>query len=83
MNVSGLVVAVDPARAVDVALAVREAGPFTVGEQVGDRLTIALDADRPSSAEWWHNWLRELPGVVKVDVAFVYADPAEETTHAR
>jgi nitrate reductase NapAB chaperone NapD len=81
VNTSGLVIAVDPAQAGEVLLAVREAGPFTVGNLVDGRITVALEAEDPRSAERWHEWLRRLAGVVKVDVAFVYANP-EETTHA-
>jgi len=83
MPVSGLVVSVADEGAADaVAAAVAGAGPFTLGERVGPRLAVAVEADDPGAAERWHDWLRALPGVAKVDVAFVYADPAEEATRA-
>jgi nitrate reductase NapAB chaperone NapD len=83
MSVSGLVVSVaDSASAERVAELVRCAGSFTLGPRVGERITVALEAADGRSAAQKHEWLRQLPGVVKVDVAFVYADPAEEVARA-
>jgi hypothetical protein len=85
MSVSGLVVTLSPdsTREVDAVHAIRSAGPFTVGESFGHRLAVALQAESPRAAERWHAWLHHLPGVVKVDVAFVALDPVEETADAR
>ena len=70
---SGLVVTLDD-DANRAATAVRElllAGPFTLGDVFGHRVTVALEADDPAAAERWHRWLADQPGVLKVDVAFV------------
>lgn len=80
-NISGLVVTVcDPELAPDVADAIRAAGPFTLGEQFGPRLTLTLETDDHSAADWY-DWLNRLPGVAKADLAFVYFDPGEEVPH--
>jgi hypothetical protein len=85
MSVSGLVVSVaDEDIADGVALVIGDAGPFTLGERVGPRLAVALVAEDGPAAGRWHEWLRQLPGVVKVDVAFVYSGTmVEEPTCAR
>jgi hypothetical protein len=83
MTVSGLVITLhSPDRAADL----RELllfGPFVLGDDFGGRLAVALEADTPAAAERWHRWLLRLPGVAKVDVAFVHHDvPApEEAAH--
>jgi hypothetical protein len=86
MNVSGLVVTLDD-NADRAAEAVREvllAGPFTLGDVFGHRVAIALEAETPTDAERWHRWVADLPGVLKVDVAFVHLEPAaEEAAHDR
>ena len=82
MSVSGLVVSVTEDEVADVVSAlIAEAGPFTVGERFGSRLAVALEATDGRAAERKHEWLRQLSGVVKLDVAFVYLD-AEETSRA-
>lgn len=82
MSVSGLVVSVAEDEVAErVSVLIAEAGPFTVGQRVGSRLAVALDAADGRDAGLWHEWLGKLPGVVKVDVAFVYLD-AEETGRA-
>lgn len=84
MPVSGLVVRIaDEEAARRVAEEIGRDGSFALGERVGLRLAVALDAGDGLDAERRHEWLRQLPGVVKVDVAFVYTDTAEEPTHAR
>jgi uncharacterized protein with PIN domain len=73
MPVSGLVVSVaDDESARRVAERIARDGSFTLGGRVGLRLSVALDAADGPTAERRHEWLRQLPGVVKVDVAFVY-----------
>ena len=81
MTTSGLVVTLHPDPEL-AAEAVRDAlllGPFTLGEQFGYRLAMAVEADTPAEAESWHRWLAALPGVAAVDVAFVHV--GEEVAH--
>ncbi|MFO0930780.1 MAG: hypothetical protein U0736_27740 [Gemmataceae bacterium] len=83
MPVNGLVVTLDDeAAAGAVAAAVAAAGPFTVGERFGTRLSVALDVATESDAERWHAWLAGLAGVRAVDVAFVYFDDPDRTQGA-
>jgi hypothetical protein len=73
MPVSGLVVSVaDDESARRVAERIARDGAFTLGERVGLRLAVAASAGDGPTAQQQHEWLRQLPGVVKVDVAFVY-----------
>jgi hypothetical protein len=82
MSVSGLVVSVTGEEAADlVSVLIAKAGPFTVGQRLGSRLAVALETTDGRAAGRWHEWLGKLPGVVKVDVAFVYLD-AEEASRA-
>lgn len=74
MSVSGLVVSVTDESAARVAELVRQDRAFTLGPRVGGRLAVALDVADGQTAERKHEWLRQLPGVLKVDVAFVYLD---------
>ena len=86
MTTSGLVVTLadDPELASEAVTTALLVGPFTPGDLVGHRLALALEADDSDQAREWHDWLARLPGVVKVDVAFVHSDPpAEEPTHDR
>jgi hypothetical protein len=81
MITSGLVLTLRPDPEL-AAEAVRDAllsGPFTLGEQIGYHLAMALEADTPAEAEYWHRWLSDLPGVAAVDVVFVHSD--EEVSH--
>jgi nitrate reductase NapAB chaperone NapD len=80
MWVSSFVVALpeneDDARAVQNAI---ESAPvFELGDRVGRRLPVVLEADDGSTARQWHEWVEALPGVIKVDVAFVSFDDEEE-----
>ncbi|MBN9121611.1 MAG: hypothetical protein J0I06_21105 [Planctomycetes bacterium] len=78
MPVSGLVVSVASDDAVErVVKHIAGDGWFTVGERKGLRLAVAAHSDDRHMTERQHEWLRQLPGVVKVDVAFVYLDAAE------
>ena len=79
-TVSGLVLTLAD-DAVLAAAAMREvllAGPFTLGETFGQRVAVALEADSPADAEHWTRWLGELPGVRKVDIAFVHLEAAHD-----
>ena len=83
MSVSGLVVSVaDEESAARVSEFIRRDGAFAVGERIGLRLAVALDAADGPTAERKHEWLRQLPGVLKLDVAFVHFD-AEEVSRVR
>ncbi|HQR05523.1 MAG TPA: hypothetical protein PLN21_01810 [Gemmatales bacterium] len=73
MYISGLVVAFEPE--VDVIqsamAAIQQAGPFTVGELAGQRLSVVMEVTAPEDSLRWHRWLSELPGVLDVHVAYV------------
>jgi hypothetical protein len=83
MTTSGLVLTLspDPELAGDAVTTMLLSGPFVLGDMVGRRLAVALEADHPSDAHDWHDWLLTLPGVEKVDVAFVHV--GEEAAHVR
>ena len=82
MFVSGLVVSVADDESADrVAELVRRDETLALGARVGGRLTVALNAADDRAAEQKHEWLRQLRGVLKVDVAFVFVE--EEAPHAR
>lgn len=64
--------------------ALRAIPVFTLGERIGGKLPVVLEAADGSSARYWHEWVEDLPGVVHVDVAFVSfeeAERSEETAH--
>ena len=80
MPVSGLVVsAADDAAADRITEQIARDRAFTLGKRIGRWLTVAVDAPDGRAAEERHQWLWRLPGVVKVDVAFVYT--GEEANH--
>jgi hypothetical protein len=84
MPVSGLVVsAADEEAARQVTEWIARDESFTLGERVGLRLTVAATAPDGSVAEQQHGWLRQLPGVAKVDVAFVLMDSQEANDEGR
>ena len=68
MSISGLVVTLAPgtSSALD---AIAGASVFDVGPRFGDRQALALTAADGRAAQEWTDWLQQLPGVVKVDVA--------------
>jgi hypothetical protein len=81
MVTSGLLLTLHPDPEL-AAEAVRDAllsGPFTLGEQIGYHLAMALEVDTPAQAEEWHRWLAALPGVLAVDVVCVHR--GEEVSH--
>jgi hypothetical protein len=80
MPVSGLVVSTaDDEAAKRVIKLIARDDSFTLGERIGSRLTVAITAVDGPTAERQHERLRQLPGVVKVDVAFVYMNAMEAT----
>lgn len=76
MRISGLVVVFEPdLSAIQSAMTViRQAGPFTIGELAGQRLSIVMEVVAPEDSLHWHRWLGELPGVLDVNVAYVSVD---------
>jgi hypothetical protein len=84
VTVSGLVITLDadPDKAFEALTAIQLAGPFTLGDQFGPRVTAVLQAETPAEARQWHDWVTTLLGVVKVDVAIVHLDDApKESSH--
>lgn len=73
MHISGLVVAFEPEiDAIQSAMtAIHQAGPFTVGELAGQRLSVVMEVATPEDSLRWHRWLSKLPGVLDVNVAYV------------
>lgn len=73
MHISGLVVAFEPELDViqSAMAAIQQAGPFTVGELAGKRLSVVMEVATPEDSLHWHRWLSELPGVLNVSVAYV------------
>ena len=53
---------------------------FELGDQIGRRLPVVLEAENGSTAKYWHEWVEGLPGVIKVDVAFVSFEDEEPAT---
>ena len=83
MQTSGLVVCVTDEEAMArVTERLARDRSFTLAEPVGLRLPLAFRATDGPAAERLHEWLRRLPGVVKVDVALVFLDPEEEPGRA-
>lgn len=83
MHISGLVVAFEPDLVViqSAISAIQKAGPFTVGELAGQRLSVVMEVATPEDSLRWHRWLSELPGVLDVNVAYVsVADHDAEVT---
>ena len=80
MTTSGLVVTFDPQFKDRAKLIerIQQAGPFTLGEQVDHRVPVALEAPTARDSEQWCEWLRKLPGVIKVDIASVEYGEQEE-----
>lgn len=73
MHISGLVVAFEPDLVViqSAIKAIQQAGPFTIGELAGQRLSVVMEVATPADSLHWHRWLCELPGVLNVNVAYV------------
>ncbi len=81
MWVSSFVITVpaEPERVECILNALRAVPVFEIGEIVGCRLPVVLEAEDGSSARHWHHWVEELPGVIHVDVAFVSFDDDEDS----
>ena len=76
MWVSSFVIALpeDETEAGVIQDAIRAVPVFEQGERIGRRLPVVLEAKDGSAARHWHEWVESLPGVIKVDVAFVSFD---------
>ncbi len=85
MHTSGWVVTFvdDPALARGAQLELASAGPFTLGESLGCRRAVTLEASDPQTAHDWHEWVQALPGIEGVEVVFVHWDDCDhEVAHA-
>lgn len=73
MRISGLVLVFEPETTLiqTALLAIKKAGPFIVGELVGQRLSVVMEVATPDDSMHWHRWLGELPGILDVNVAYV------------
>lgn len=77
MWISSCVVTLDgkPDHSNVVIEALRSIPVFEVGQAIGQRLPVVMEAADGSAARDWHEWITEFPGVVHIDVAFVsFAD---------
>lgn len=76
MYTTGLVLmlAADPALANAALRQLAAAGPFTVGEPLGDCRSAVLETADPKAAHDWHDWAAALSGVVGLEVVFVHWD---------
>jgi nitrate reductase NapAB chaperone NapD len=74
--VSGLVITTteDQSHRAAIDAAVAAAGCFEAGDWQENRLPVALEAVDERASREWFEWLCGLPGVVKVDLAFVAWD---------
>jgi nitrate reductase NapAB chaperone NapD len=74
--VSGLVITAtsDPSDRAAIEAALAAAGCFEAGPWQENRLPVALEAADERASREWFEWLCGLPGVVKVDLAFVAWD---------
>lgn len=74
--VSGLVITttVDQSHRAAIDAALEASGCFEAGDWQENRLPVALEAVDERTSREWFEWLCGLPGVVKVDLAFVAWD---------
>ncbi len=79
MSISGLVLTLtEDTEAVDAALRTMALDPMIeVGEIIGPRLPVVVDAPDRATDRAVFERLRELPGVVCVDVAYVWFEDPE------
>jgi len=74
--VSSLVVTLQGNAERDSAIiaALQAISALTVGEAIGRRIPVVVEADGQGSRHW-HDWIANLPGVAHVEVAFVSFEP--------
>ena len=72
MWVSSLVVTLSnsSANSTEVVAALRAIPALTLGDSIGCRIPIVVEADAQDSRHW-HDWIANLPGIAHVAVAFV------------
>lgn len=56
--------------------ALRSISAFTLGDCIGKRLPVVVEATAEDS-RYWHDWIACLPGVASVEVAFVSFEDVE------
>jgi hypothetical protein len=73
MPVSGLVVSLcqEPQARAEAIEAIGREPRITMGTQEGNRLAVVLDTDSSQQDQQIWQWLRSLPGVSLLEVAFV------------
>jgi nitrate reductase NapAB chaperone NapD len=74
--IGGLVVylAQDDSLAQQATSAMREQPGLDLGEQTGRRLPAVVESMESQTVEETTDWIRNLPGVVHVDVVFVHLE---------
>lgn len=83
MQVTGLVLTLEP-HALDQLLAtLRQTQAVTVGELFVNRLSLVVEASSPQESQRRHEWFAHLPGVLHVDVAFVSFEHEEASPPSR
>jgi hypothetical protein len=84
MFTSGLILTVseDATQAEAAWNAIRDAGPFTLGEWIGPCRAAVLEARDTRETHDWHDWLLACPGVMDVEIVFVHWDEEAEVVHA-
>ncbi len=61
--------------------ALRSIPSFTVGDlPTPSRVPVVVEVDDSQQSRFWYDWVEQLPGVVKVDVAFVSCDENDRET---
>ena len=77
MPVSGLVVTIDPTREAEIRAALHADPRTEAHDLIGPRLVVALDTpSREADEGAWH-WLRAVPGVLWIDLAWISIEAAE------
>ena len=80
MWISSFVVTVtdDVALRMAVIEALRAIPSLTVGDSpTPGRVPVVVEAEDSQQSRHWYEWVEQLPGVVKVDVAFVSCDEGD------
>jgi nitrate reductase NapAB chaperone NapD len=76
---SGLVVCLadDVSEADGVIRALQSCPLLTLGDQNGRWVTAALQTEDAETSDFWYRWVRDLTGVIDVEVVFVHWDDAK------
>lgn len=79
MWLSSFVVALpeDVGQSLRIRQAIEAVECFDTGEIVDRRLPVVMEVPDACTARDWFQWVERLPGVVKVDVAFISFDAAD------